>query len=118
MLNIYKSAPSDDLYWSIIQHLCISDLMRKHLALHFPNYKRESYFMYLQFLANAHFDFAKKNLSSQNTARNILVKENVMWVEDVVNVKNSNYEVISNTVLPKSPIDILSLSRLAHQTKS
>ena len=102
ILNIYKSAPCDDLYWSIIQHLCISDLMRKHLALHFPNYKRESYFMYLQFLANAHFDFAKKNLSSQNTARNILVKENVMWVEDVVNVKNSNYEVISNTVLPKS----------------
>ena len=102
ILNIYKSAPCDDLYWSIIQHLCISDLMRKHLALHFPNYKRESYLMYLQFLANAHFDFAKKNLSSQNTARNILVKENVMWVEDVVNVKNSNYEVISNTVLPKS----------------
>ena len=103
MLNIYKPAPCDDLYWSIIQHLCISDLMRSHLRLRylFPNYKRESYLMYLQFLANAHFDFVKKNLSSQNTARNILVKENVMWVEDVVNVKNSNYEVISNTVLPK-----------------
>ena len=96
ILNIYKSAPCDDLYWSIIQHLCISDLMRSHRAD-----RRESYFMYLQFLANAHFDFVKKNLSSQNTARNILVKENVMWVEDVVNVKNSNYEVISNTVLPK-----------------
>ena len=111
ILNIYKSAPCDDLYWSIIQHLCISDLMRSHLDMRsdnpllFPDYKRESYLMYLQFLANAHFDFAKKNLSSQNTARNILVKENVMWVEDVVNVKNSNYEVISNTVLPKnSPV--------------
>ena len=76
--------------------------MRLNLAVLFPNYKRESYLMYLQFLANAHFDFAKKNLSSQNTARNILVKENVMWVEDVVNVKNFNYEVISNTVLPKN----------------
>ena len=109
ILDIYKSAPCDDLYWSIIQHLCISDLMRSHLAGHFPNYKRESYLMYLQFLANAHFDFAKKNLSSQNTARNILVKENVMWVEDVVNVKNSNYEVISNTVLPKNKFVLVSV---------
>ena len=41
----------------------------------------------------------KKNLSSQNTARDILVEENEVWLEDVVNVKNSNYEVISNTLL-------------------
>ena len=98
ILNIYKSAPCDDLYWSIIQHLYISDLMRSHPR----KCNRESYLMYLQLLANAHFDFVKKNLSSQNTARDILVKENVMWVEDVVNVKNSNCEVISNTVLPRN----------------
>ena len=109
ILNIYKSAPCDDLYWSIIQHLCISDLMRSHLVFYRPSYKRESYLMYLQFLANAHFDFAKKNLSSQNTARDILVKENVMWVEDVVNVKNSNYEVISNTVLPENNSVLISV---------
>ena len=66
------------------------------------NKKRDSYVLYLQSLANGHFDFVKKNLSSQNTARDILVEENEMWLEDVVNVKNSNYEVISNTLIQGS----------------
>ena len=56
----------------------------------------------MQSLANGHFDFVKKNLSSQNTARDILVEENEMWLEDIVNVKNSNYEVISNTLIQDS----------------
>ena len=40
--------------------------------------KRDSYVLYLQLLANAYFDFVKKNVSSQNTARDILVEENEM----------------------------------------
>ena len=101
ILNIYKSAPSDDLYWSIFQHYCILDYMYINLDGHEFNKKRDSYVLYLQLLANARFDFVKKNLSSQNTARDILVEENEMWLEDV-NVKNSNYEVISNTLIQDS----------------
>ena len=89
--------------------ICISNLDG-----HEFNKKKDSYVLYLQLLANARFDFVKKNLSSQNTARDILVEENEMWLEDVVNVKNSNYEVISNTLIQDS-IDTI---RFALQTKS
>ena len=102
ILNIYKSAPSDELYWSIFQHCCILDYVNSNLDGHEFNKKRDSYVLYLQSLANGHFDFVKKNHSSQNTARDILVEENEMWLEDVVNVKNSNYEVISNTLIQDS----------------
>ena len=102
ILNIYKSAPSDELYWSIFQHYCILDDVNSYFHGHKFNKKRECYVLYLQFLANGHFDFVKKNLSSQNTARDILVEENEMWLEDVVNVKNSNYEIISNTLIQDS----------------
>ena len=102
ILNIYKSAPSDELYWSIFQHYCILDYVKDNHDGYEFNKKRDSYVLYLQFLANGHFDFVKKNLSSQNTARDILVEENEMWLEDVVNVKNSNYEVISNTLIQDS----------------
>ena len=94
-----KSAHSDELYWSIFQHFCILDEMGFRTYGHEFNKKRDSYVLYLQSLANGHFDFVKKNLSSQNTARDILVEENEMWLEDVVNVKNSNYEVISSTLI-------------------
>ena len=102
ILNINKSAPSDELYWSIFQHCCILDHVNSNLDGHQFNKKRDSYVLYLQLLANGHFNFVKKNLSSQNTARDILVEENEMWLEDVVNVKNSNYEVISNTFIQDS----------------
>ena len=107
ILNIYKSAPSGELYWSILQHCFILDDINS--TTKFENFefnkKRDSYVFYLQSLANGNFDFVKKNLSSQNTARDILVEESEMWLEDVVNVKNSNYEVISNTVLQDSFMD-------------
>ena len=99
ILNIYKSSPFDDLYWSIFQHYNILGYIGHRLISSDPNYKRDSYLMYLGVLANAHFDLEKKNFSSQSTARDILVEENEIWLEDVVNVKNCNYEVISNTLL-------------------
>ena len=102
ILNIYKSAPSDELYWSIFQHYILDHEVSIKLYGDEFNRKRDSYVLYLQSLANGHFDFVKKNLSSQNTARDILVEENEMWLEDVVNVKNSNYEVISNAFLRDS----------------
>ena len=92
ILNVHKSALSNDLYWSIFQHYCILDYVDSNL----DGDKFSDSVLYLQLLANAHFDFVRKNLSSQNTARDILVEENETWLEDVVNVKNSNYEVISN----------------------
>ena len=105
ILNVYKSALSNDLYGSIFQHYYILDHVKYSLASGDFNYKRDSYVLYLQLLANVHFDFVKKNLSSQNTARDILVEENEMWLEDVVNVKSSNYEVISNTLLQVPFVD-------------
>ena len=95
ILNINKSALSDELYWSIFQHCSMLLYVNLNLG--------DSYVLYLQLLANAHFDFAKKNLSSQNTARDILVEENEMWLEDVVNVesRNTEYKLISSTVLSK-----------------
>ena len=94
ILNIYKSSPSDNLYWSIFQHYYILS------AMLFVD-KRNPHVMYLQFLANDNFDFAKKNLNSQNTARDILVEENEIWLEDVRNVgyRNNEYKLISSTVL-------------------
>ena len=92
ILNVHKSALSNDLYWSIFQHYCILNYVDSNL----DGDEFIDSDLYLQLLANAHFDFLRKNLSSQSTARDILVEENEMWLEDVVNVKNSNYEVISN----------------------
>ena len=99
ILNIYESSPFDDLYWSIFQHYNILGYMGYRLTSSDPNYKRDSYLMYLGALANAHFDLKKKNFSSQSTARDILVEENEMSLEDVGNVKNSNYEFFSNACL-------------------
>ena len=90
ILNVYKSALSNDLYGSIFQHYYILNHVESNLYGDEFNKKRDSYVLYLQLLANACFEFLKKNFSSQNTARDILVKENEMWVEDVVNVKSSN----------------------------
>ena len=66
-----------------------------------PNYNNDFYVMYLQLLANAHFDFVKKSLSSQNTARNILVEENEMWLEHLGNVgcRSTDYRYISSAVV-------------------
>ena len=94
ILNIYKSSPSGDLYWSIFQHYCILRAMRRRGG-------RDLYVnMYLQFLAHGNFDFVKKNLSFQNTARDVLVQENEMWLGDVGNVecRNTEYKFISSTV--------------------
>ena len=94
ILNIYKSSPSGDLYWSIFQHYCILRAMRRRGG-------RDLYVnMYLQFLAHGNFDFVKKNLSFQNTARDVLVQENEMWLGDVGNVecRNTEYKLISSTV--------------------
>ena len=100
ILNIYKSSPSDDLYWSIFQHYYILNAMPRYSELRIANYERDSHVIYLQFLANGNFDFETKNLSSQNTARDILVQENEMWIEDVRNVecRNTEYKLISSTV--------------------
>ena len=98
ILNVHKPAHSNDLYWSIFQHYCILD----YVDFYLEGDEFSDSVLYLQLLANAHFDFVRKNLSSQNTARDILVEENEMWLEDVVNVKNSNYEVISNAFSQKS----------------
>ena len=75
--------------------------MQVHLNPSNANYKRVSYVMYLQLLANSRFDFVKKNFSSLNTERNILVEENEMWLEDVGNVecRNTEYKLLSSTVL-------------------
>ena len=105
ILNIYKSAPCDELYWSIFQHCCILNYVNSTLMWARFNRERDSYVLYLQSFAKGHFDFVKKNLSSQNTARDILVEENKMWLEDVVNLKNSNYEVISNAFFQDTFID-------------
>ena len=102
ILNVYKSALSNDLYGSIFQHYFILNHVERNLFDDKFNKKRDSYVLYLQLLANGHFDFVKKNLSSQNTARDILVEKNEMWLEDVGNVKNSNYEIISNTLIRNS----------------
>ena len=103
ILNIYKSASSDDLYWSIFQHYYILNAMamEMHLDPSDANDKRDSYVWYLQLLAHGHFDFVKKNLSSLNAARNILVEEDEMWLEDVGNVecRNTEYKLLSSTVL-------------------
>ena len=98
MLNNYKSAFSEDLFSSIFQHYYILSVMNPFLV---NSNDKSNYVRYLQLLANAHFDFAKKNLSSQNTARDILVQENEMWVENVGNVecRNTKYKLISSTVL-------------------
>ena len=101
ILNVYKSALSNDLYGSIFQHFYILNHVES-LYGDKLNKKRDSYVLYLQLLTNAYFNFLNKNLSSQNTARDILVEENEMWLEDVVNFKNSNYEVISNTFIQDS----------------
>ena len=100
ILNVYKSSHSDDLYWSIFQHYFILNAIPRHSELRIANCERGSHVIYLQCLANGNYDFVKKNLSSQNTARDILVEESEIWLEDVGNVEcgNTEYKLISSTV--------------------
>ena len=102
ILDVYKSALSNDLYESIFHHYYILNHVEFNLDGNKFHKKRDTYVLYLQLLANAYFDFVKKNLSSQNTARDILFEENEIWLEDIVNVKNSNYEIFSNAFFQDS----------------
>ena len=91
MLDIWKFPLSDELFWSIFQHIFLLTAIITSID------NREN--MYLQLLANGSFDFMKKNLSSQNTARDILDDERKIWLEDVGNVecRNTQYKLISFT---------------------
>ena len=101
ILNNYKSSLSEDLYWSIVQHYSISDMIATCDVGMDDNSKKIMYCMYLQSLANTHFDLTKRCTGFQNTARDILNKTNPIWLEEVVNTRNSDYEIISYAVFPK-----------------
>ena len=101
ILNNYMSALSEDLYWSIVQHYCISDMIATCDVGMDDNSKKIMYCIYLQSLANTHFDLTKRFTGFQNIARDILNETNQIWLEEVVNATNSDYEIISYAVYPK-----------------
>ena len=106
ILRNFKSSKPCDLFWRLFQHHASFREMRlTSQDIHDLPEKYER--IYLQYLANEHFDFAK-NSTDGNRARDILDETNTVWFEEMTRGKNSVLEVVSCGVFDGS--SYLSLS--------
>ena len=106
ILNHYKSALCHDVYWRMMQHCSILEMIEELYDLDCESYL---HCFYLQSIANAHFQFATKSFSSQtpleyfldeaNEAKHILDDLNEIWLEQLVNVESRDYEVIESNAI-------------------
>lgn len=93
ILKDYKSTLSHDVYWRMFQHYMISALS----SISGLNGR----IFYLQSLAKAHFELGTKSsqtgsqLDVANEAKQILDDENEIWLEQLVNSKSCDYDVIA-----------------------
>ena len=94
ILSNYKSKLSDPILWAIIQ---LHSILRNFpLASPLENIRKS--YIYLQSLANGHFDVLQLNNTYENEARDILDETNEVWVEEVRNERNSKFNIISHAV--------------------
>ncbi|XP_028412087.1 uncharacterized protein LOC114534812 [Dendronephthya gigantea] len=106
ILGTYRSKLSKDIYWSIIQHVCFSEIVE--LIGISKTYEKDHCYVYLQALANGHFDFSQGALNSKSVARDILDTTNEFWIEYVRTESNSNLSIVPQTAFTDSSyFDIL-----------
>ena len=96
ILTLYKSKLSDPIFWAIIQlHAILRNFPSSTTYLE----NIETSYVYLQSLANGHFDVLQMNNNYRKEARDILDKRNEAWVEEARNECNSKFKVISHAVV-------------------
>jgi hypothetical protein len=110
ILTIYNSKLSDPIFWAIIQ---LHAILRNIPPSSVENKKESS--IYLQSLANGHFDVLQMNNNYETEARNILDKTNEPWAEEVRDERNSKFKIISHAVFNihnlYSKLELTALSR-------
>jgi hypothetical protein len=93
ILGIYKSKHPDPTFWAIIQlHAILRNI------IYFDRKNIEKSYVYLQFLANGHFDVSQNTNNYKNEARVILDTTNEVWMEEVGNDCNSKFKIISHAI--------------------
>jgi hypothetical protein len=98
ILKFYKVKRPDYHYWGNI-HLHVFSEIMKQRRMKMTENNREIYYIYLQSLANGYFDFVQRTIHCKNEARNVLDNSNEIWVEEMGNDYNSNFKIISHTVM-------------------
>ena len=93
----YKAGLPDHLYWRFIQHYTFSEII-EFLFEKNENNCEDLCYIYLQYCAIRHVGFAENTITCKNTARDILDKENKIWLEEITNETNSTFKVISHAV--------------------
>ena len=104
VLNVFKRTLSVDLYWSIAQHAYILTTIWPAGIYEIADRKRILCRSYLQCLANAYFRFVNTSTNYQRAAIDILNEEKEIWLDEVVNVKTSSYNILSDAMIPASYI--------------
>ena len=102
ILQLYKANRSDYHYWSNIHLRRFSNIMKqltRNRTLLFYVNKREIYYIYLQTLENIFFHPVQETIDCKNEVREILDATNELWLEEMGNEYNSNFKVISHTIV-------------------
>ncbi len=98
ILQLYKTKRPDCHYWCNIHLHRFSNIMDHHQVLPYGS-ARQMYYIYLQTLASGYFDFVQKTIDCKNEARAILDATNELWIKEVENEYNSNFEIIFHTLM-------------------
>ncbi len=110
ILQLYKPKRSDYHYWSNIHLRRFSNIMKqltKNKTLLFYVNKREMYYIYLQTLANGFFHPVQEIIDCKNEAIEILDATNELWLEEMGSEFNSNFKVISHTIVRTDESSVL-----------
>ena len=101
ILQLYKAKRPGYHYWWIHLHR-FTDIMAEHTrnkVLWFDESKKEVYYIYLQTLANGFFHLVQNTIDCKNEARDILDATNELWTEEMENEYNSDFKIISHTIM-------------------
>ncbi|XP_028403489.1 uncharacterized protein LOC114526168 isoform X1 [Dendronephthya gigantea] len=104
ILGTYCSKLSKDIYLGIIQLHCFFKILRirKLFGSAVKTDSKDHCYVYLQALANGHFDFLQSGANSKSGARDILGATNEIWIEYVTTESNSNLSIVPEAVFTES----------------
>ena len=102
ILQLYKAKRPDYHYWRNIHLHRFTNIMAERAmnkVLWFDESKKEMYYIYLQTLANGFFHLVQNTIDCKNEARDILDATNELWTEEMENEYNSDFKIISHTIM-------------------
>ncbi|XP_028403355.1 uncharacterized protein LOC114526062 [Dendronephthya gigantea] len=98
ILGTYRSKLSKNIYWGLIQHVCFFEIVEDSSGIGiFNTYEKDNCYVYLQALANGHFDFLQGAVNSKSVAKDILGGTNEIWIEYVTMESHSNLSIVPQT---------------------